>query len=88
MPLALLLIIPIPPGGALVHGWHLAGAGPARFGWAIRCAAGSLRFLGGSAAKIAAKIESDKAADEAEHRYLAAQKERDMAKIRREWLRK
>lgn len=28
------------------HGWHLAGAGPARYGWAAYTAAGDCRYLG------------------------------------------
>jgi hypothetical protein len=33
------------PGSALTHGWILDGAGPARFGWAIRYPSGKLEFL-------------------------------------------
>jgi len=56
----LALLVRLPSGAALAHGWHLAGAGPARYGWAIRSAAGALEWLGSTAAMAIAKIERDK----------------------------
>ncbi len=31
------------------HGWHLDGAGPARFGWAVVHPSGRVRYLGRTA---------------------------------------
>lgn len=36
------------PECAIVRGWHLAGAGPARFGWAAKHPSGAVRYLGRS----------------------------------------
>ena len=37
------------PECSVTRGWHLAGPGPARFGWAARHPSGAVRFLGRSA---------------------------------------
>lgn len=34
------------PECSVTHGWHLAGAGPARYGIAARHPSGKVRFLG------------------------------------------
>ena len=44
------------PSCAIVHGWHLAGPGPARYGWAARSPGGEIRYLGrGDSATDAAR---------------------------------
>lgn len=42
-------------GTKIVHGWHLDGAGPARFGWASVHPA-RVRFLGRTLAEVAASV--------------------------------
>lgn len=44
------------PGTSLVRGWHLAGAGPARFGWGAVHPAGRVQFLGKSIEDIARRL--------------------------------
>lgn len=44
------------PEAAIVHGWHLAGPGPARFGWAAKFPAGRTIFLGRSLARRTAAV--------------------------------
>lgn len=34
------------PEATIRHGWHLAGPGPARFGWAAIYPSGCVRYLG------------------------------------------
>ena len=38
------------------HGWHLIGAGTARYGWAVYTAAGAGRWLGRTAAVALAAV--------------------------------
>jgi len=43
------------PEAAVIRGWHLAGAGPARYGWAAVYPTGCARYLGPTLAAAAAK---------------------------------
>jgi len=43
------------------HGWHLIGAGVARYGWAVYTAAGAGRYLGRTAAVAIAALDAARA---------------------------
>ena len=53
------------------HGWHLIGAGTARYGWAVYTAAGAGRYLGRTAAVAVATLDAARA-DTAAYAYAAA----------------
>jgi len=44
------------PECAVTRGWHLTGAGPARFGWGARHPGGAVRYLGPTAYVAAQRI--------------------------------
>ncbi len=43
-------------GTKIVHGWHMDGAGPARFGWAAVHAC-RVRYLGRTLAEAAERVQ-------------------------------
>lgn len=46
-------------GALLIRGWHLDGAGPARFGWATPKPAGGVTWQGKSLAEVARRLGHD-----------------------------